>query len=165
MSNPPTDAAQALAERDTAEAHRAAAAADAPTPTRLMESAQAERDQLRAANARLLAIIGADTPIAAFSLAATWQAEKAGYMERVEALTLALDEQARELADAQRLLAIVRKERDSYGAGIMNAAGDYTALEAAARTCRAALLSAPDMHDRMVRLSTAIHAYDEATHA
>ena len=98
MSNPPTDAAQALAERDTAEAHRAAAAADAATSIRLMESAQAERNQLRADNARLLAIIGADTPIAAFSLAATWQAEKAGYMERVEALTLALDEQAHDLA-------------------------------------------------------------------
>ena len=88
---------QLIGAAATAEAHRAAAAADAATSIRLMESAQAERNQLRADNARLLAIIGADTPIAAFSLAETWRAEKAGYMERVEQLTQALDGARRQL--------------------------------------------------------------------
>lgn len=47
----------------------------------------AQRDMLTA----LSRIIGTETPIAAFTLAETWQAEKAHYMERIEALTHACD--------------------------------------------------------------------------
>lgn len=38
---------------------------------------------LSADNARLLSLVGTETPIAAFDLATTWQAERQGYMEQV----------------------------------------------------------------------------------
>lgn len=48
---------------------------------------------------RLLAIIGAETPIAAFSLADTWRAEKQGYMEHVADLQAEI--QTRAMKDAE----------------------------------------------------------------
>lgn len=156
-------------ERDVAEARRAAAAADAATSVRLMETAQDQREsamvqirdahaalnragiesaphephegcstqlghrirllvahverderlndelsaelmrandeltQLERHNQNLLSIIGAETPIGAFDLATTWRAEKQAYMEQIEKLTLALDEQAAQIGVAERM--------------------------------------------------------------
>ena len=87
QSHPPSDAAQLAQARTAVEV--------AERKARDWEDVvKRQRGEIT----RLLSLIGAETPIAAFSLAETWQAEKAGYMERVEALTLELDEQAHDLA-------------------------------------------------------------------
>ena len=80
QSHPPSDAAQLAQARTAVEV--------AERKARDWEDVvKRQRGEIT----RLLSLIGAETPIAAFSLAETWQAEKAGYMERVEALTLELD--------------------------------------------------------------------------
>jgi len=56
-------------------------------------------------------------------------------------------------------------EREHPGAALLTELQAAHAVVMAARKCRAALPSAPDMHDRLVALSSAIYAYDRVTKA
>lgn len=93
--------------------------------TNLLAVVRAERDEygaglMRAAGdyvalerqtAELTQLVGTETPIAAFTLAQSWFAEKAGYMERIQELTLALDEQAHDISSLRATISDLRTQR------------------------------------------------------
>jgi hypothetical protein len=93
-------------------------------------------DRWEAANeevARLCAIIGTDTPIAALTLAATWHAEKSLYMERIAELEGALAD----LAELRRLArAVVASASHPTGVYEGTISVDIAALWALGRAAR-----------------------------